>query len=72
MFRDWCVERGSNLCSASVSEVCAFLQSLLHKGLAYRTLGVFRSSISKFHNGLDGKPIGQHAMICRFFKGGFS
>ena len=50
-------ERGSNPCSAYVTEVCALLQSLLDKGLAYRTLGVFRSSISKFHNGLDGKNL---------------
>lgn len=52
-------------------DVLAFLQSLLNKGRAYRSIGVFRSAISKFHNQVEGRPIGQHPDICRFMRGAF-
>lgn len=71
-FSSWCTERGYNPRSASVSQICAFLQCQLNNGAAYGSLAVFRSAISKFHEGLNGKPVGQNVHICRFLKGAFN
>ncbi len=71
-FADWCGERHCDPCSASVSIVCAFLQYLFNKGAAYRTIAVFRSALSKYHVGVDGKPIGQNLRVCKFLKGVFN
>ncbi len=68
---DWCNRRGVDPCSVPVSQICAFLQSLLNKGSAYRTIAVYRSAISKYHISLDGKPAGQNLRVCRFLKGVF-
>jgi hypothetical protein len=71
IYRDWCDQRSIDPCTASVSQVCAFLQTLLIKKAAYRTIAVYRSTISKYHIEIDGKPIGQNPRVCRFLKGVF-
>jgi hypothetical protein len=52
-----------------VREVLGFLQAQVNRGLAFRTIGVYRSAISKFHLGIAGSAIGQHPSVCRFMKG---
>ena len=72
VFANWCAERSVDPCTASISQICAFLQNQFNKGVAYGSLAVFRSAISKFHKGLNGKPVGQNMQICRFLKGAFN
>ena len=67
----WCSEQQVNPCTAPLNLVLSFLQSLLTKGLAYRTIGVYRSAISKFHDLVDGYQVGQHPKVSKFMKGVF-
>ncbi len=67
-FVDGCGEQQYDPCSASVSIICAFLQYLFNEGSAYRTIAVFRSALSKYHVGIDGKPMGQNPRVCKFIK----
>ena len=72
VFSDWCSGRQLDPCSAPLPMVLTFLQSLINKGLAYRTIGVYRSAISKFHHNINGVPIGQHPKLHSFMRGVFN
>ncbi|XP_044142751.1 uncharacterized protein LOC122932427 [Bufo gargarizans] len=65
----WCVDRTLDPVTAPVNSILAFLSSLFEAGKAYRTINVFRSAISSRHNGVDGRPAGQHPLVCRLLKG---
>ena len=39
------------------------------RNLAYRTVGVYRSCVSQFHDLIDGHPVGDTPIILRFVKG---
>ena len=71
VFHNWCSKRGVAAGSAPLSMVLAFLQMLVNKKTAYRTLGVYRSAISKFHEGINGIPVGQLDRVGKFMKGAF-
>lgn len=71
VFVRWCQKRSVNPCTCSLSQILAFLQSLVNKGLAYRTIGVYRSAISKFHDLMGGFAVGQHPKVSRFMRGVF-
>ena len=71
VFASWCQERGLSPGQAPVNKVLEFLQSLLNKGMAFRSIGVYRSAISYFHDQVDGLPIGQNRQVCKFMKGVF-
>jgi hypothetical protein len=64
----WCAERDVNPRTASLTSILALLQSLLKKGLAYRTIGVYRSAISKFHDPIEGFTVGKHPKVSKFMK----
>ncbi len=59
----WCCTRGTDPIRAPLTEILAFLQSLMNSGFAYRTIGVYLSAISKFQVGIEGVPTGQHARV---------
>ncbi|XP_071789789.1 uncharacterized protein [Asterias amurensis] len=67
----WCDRRG--LCdpvSAPITEIVEFLVTCeKDKGLSYRSLGVYKSAISMYHQPLEGKPVGQSADVCKLMKG---
>lgn len=71
-YEDWCNSRNYSPCRATVSQVCEYLQLHLDNGLAYRTIAVIRSAISKYHEGIDGLPVGQHKRVRKFMKGVFN
>ena len=52
--------------------ILEFLAELLHKGYKYRTIGVYRSTISNFHQPIDGIVIGKHPLMSKFMKGVYS
>ena len=72
IYGNWCVERQLDPCTAPVRDVLSFLQSLVSKGLAFRTIGVYRSAISKFHDHVHGLPLGQHIKVIKFMRGVFN
>ena len=42
------------------------------KGLAYRSLGVYRSAISHYHTQVDGRPVDENLEVIRLMKGFFN
>ncbi|XP_063312459.1 integrase/recombinase xerD homolog [Pelobates fuscus] len=66
---DWCMGQSMDPISASTEAVLQFLTLLFEAGKAFRTINLYRSAISAGHMGLDGTPIGKHALICRLLKG---
>lgn len=66
---DWCSHREVDPPKAHVSLVVNFLASIASSGLAYRTVNNFRSAISAGHIPMDGKPIGEHPLVCKLLRG---
>ena len=42
---------------------------MYQKGLQYNTLGTYRSTISAFHTGFDGIPVGEHPEVKKLMRG---
>ena len=70
-FKNWavfCSSRQIAPCSPNLTAVLEFLHGLLR--MSYSTLNSARSALSCFVS-LDGLPVGQHPVVCRFLKGAF-
>ncbi|XP_069089249.1 integrase/recombinase xerD homolog [Pleurodeles waltl] len=65
----WCAERSSDPFSADVSLVINFLASLAASGLAFRSINNYRSAISAGHSPVQGKPVGEHNIVCKLIRG---
>ena len=52
--------------------VADFLTSKFDSGLEYRTLNLYRSAISAYHEPVGGFPVGQHMLLTRLLKGMFN
>lgn len=58
--------------SAPVKDILEFLTGQFQeRKLAYRTIGVYKSCISQFHDLIDGQSIGNLPIVSRFMKGIF-
>ena len=70
----WCHRRGLfDPVSAHVTEIVEFLVACeKDKGLSYRSLGVYRSAISLYHQPIGVMPVGQSADVCQLMKGFFN
>ena len=70
----WCDQRQVDPFSTSLNVILEFLHvaELLHKGYKYHTTGVYRSTISNFHQPIDGIVIGKHPLMSKFMKGVYS
>ena len=56
---------------ASVESVLNFLGDIFDTGIGYSAVGTARSALSTFL-WIDGKPAGEHSLVCRFMKGVFN
>ena len=66
----WCGQEQVDPYKASPLQVINFLADMfVESGLKYRTLGVYRSAISAFHDQVDGKNLGEHPLISKFMAG---
>ncbi|CAB3991472.1 Hypothetical predicted protein [Paramuricea clavata] len=69
---EWCTMSGWCPFSAPVTAVLSFLASLLkEKDLEYRTIAVYRSTISQTHDPIDSVPLGELPIVSKFMKGVF-
>ena len=68
----WCDQRQVDPFSTSLNVILEFLAELLHKGYKYRTIGVYRSTISNFHQPMDGIITDEHPLMSQFMKGVYS
>ena len=70
-FSGWCSQRGIDPFSANLSSILEYLQVILEK-FSSNTVALHKASISKFHNGFGGTPVGKHPRVVEFLKGAFN
>ena len=58
-----------NPTDAPRSMILDFLTDLYHKGLQYRTINVYKSALSVYHNNIQGVPVGQLREVCELMSG---
>ncbi|CAN7998172.1 unnamed protein product [Ixodes hexagonus] len=61
----WCRSRTTDPFSPTLTEVFNFLASPFKEGLAYRTIGCYRSALSQILQNFDGHPLGEHPAVVR-------
>ena len=69
VFEDWCAKAHEIPFQCPVGTILSFLQDLIDQMKAFSTVKVYLAAISACHVGFDGKPAGQHPLVCRFMKG---
>ena len=68
LWASWCLQRTP----APVVDVLTFLTEQFNtRGLAYRTINVYKACISQIHNPIEGQQLGNLPIISRFMKGVF-
>ena len=65
----WCGQRKVNPFHSPIQAVLDFLAELFDQGLAYRTIGCYRSAISAYHAGINGISVGKHPKVTAFMGG---
>ena len=65
----WCEQRQVDPVSSPVKFLLDFLTELYHEGLQYRTINVYRSAISAYHEPINGTPVGQLKDVCTLLSG---
>ncbi|KAJ1157828.1 hypothetical protein NDU88_010525, partial [Pleurodeles waltl] len=65
----WFVGRDLDPVSADINYVINFLAAQAGLGKSYRTINLYRSAISMHHTQINGKPVGEHPLLCRLLKG---
>lgn len=66
----FCAQRDISVFQPSLNAVLEFLLTLFRKGLSYNTINVARSALSTIIK-IGDRPVGQHAVVIRFFKSVF-
>ena len=69
---DWCDRRAVNPFQCILISILDYLTSLFEEGLEYNTIGVHRSAISAYHEGVDEIPGGQHPLVTSLTAGIFN
>jgi len=67
----FCTRNKTPLYAPSVGNVLDYLTELFHAGLGYSAINTARSSLSSFIS-IDNKPVGEHPLVVRYFKGVFN
>ena len=67
----WCNRTNTDPFPSSVGPVLSFLTEQFQEGKQYTTLNSYRSALSATLQPIDGKPIGQHPIVCRLLQGMF-
>ena len=71
-WENFCNNRNINPLIGSPAEVVNFLSEIFHNsGIGYSAMGTARSALSTFLSS-DGRPIGEHPLVCRFLRGVFN
>jgi hypothetical protein len=67
----WCDRRKVNPLSAPLSAILEFLKDLFEEGKEYRTLNVYRSTLSTLLPETDSFTVGSHPLVSQLLKGVF-
>ena len=68
----WCDKQQIYPIQPSIAKVVDFLSEHFQAGLQYSTLNSYRSAISSTIPQVEGCPVGQHPLACKFMKGVFN
>ena len=68
----WCDRRQVNPLSAPLSLILEFLKDQFEEGKAYRTLNVYRSTLSALLPEIDSFKVGSHPLVSQLLKGAFN
>ena len=67
--RHYCLSRKINQFHTTLGEVLDFLIAQYHEGIKYSVLNTARSALSAILTPMEGKLVGDHPLISKFFKG---
>ena len=67
-WHNWSMEWEIDLISCNLNFVLESLTDLSYQNYQFRTINVYRSTISASHLPIDGSPIGSHPLISHFMK----
>ena len=70
-FSSFCTNLGVDPFTCPPSVVVKYIRHMYNANSQYRTVNHHRSSISKFHMGVNGVPIGSHPLVCQAVKAVF-
>ena len=70
-FKTYCLSKNLSPTSCNPEEIAKYIQFLYTSGSKYSTVNLARSAISKYHDGFNGTPAGQHKMVCNAVKAVF-
>ena len=65
----WCGQREKDPVQCELSLILEYLTHLWEQGKEYRTINNHRSSISLYHNNIEGIKVGQHPLVTQLLKG---
>jgi len=65
----WCNKQESNPFPSSIGPVVNFLTEEFKHGKQHTTVNSYRSVLSTTHPPIDGKPVGQHPVVCWLLQG---
>ena len=68
----WCSRTNTNPFPSSIGPVLDFLTKQFQEGKQYTTLNSYRSALSATLHHIDGRPVGQHPIVCRLLQGMFN
>jgi hypothetical protein len=68
-WRAYCQSKQTHLFQTTLAHILDFLLMLFNEGLSLSTINTARSALSFLVNPIDGKSVGEHALVCRFLKG---
>ena len=68
---DWCKKSGVQCTAPSINSVVNFLSTLFEEGKEWRTINVYRSTLSSTLGPIEGVPVGKHPLVCRLMQGAF-
>ena len=68
----WCEQREINPLSARLSSILEFLKDQFEEGKAYRTINVYRSTLSALLPEIDKFTVGSHPLVSQLLKGIFN
>ena len=68
----WCSRTKTDSFSSNINEILDYLTDSNKHRLQYRTINNHRSTISAFHDQIQGKPVGKHPKMCALLAGFFN
>ena len=68
----WCSRTNTNPFPSSIGPVLDFLTEQFQEGKQYTTLNSYQSALSATLHHIDGRPVGQHPIVCHLLQGIFN